>query len=506
MRSTTQRVALAALALVLLPGAARGAETLGVLAVEPPPGPSPELVDLTSQLRGVLAQSTPGVLEAGDLRQRMTGQTSTASLTELERASSGAIAAYQAGDYEGAITTLRAVLEDVEKLPDGPEPFRLWSKTMLRLARYEQTVGRRAEGQAVLERLVRADPAVKVDPTQYPPSFAKQVEEVRTDLSHQKSRKLTVISAQKGARVYVDGRDVGLAPVVVSVAPGKYRVSGALQELRAPPVKVDLAEEDQTVSVDFSLVEALRPSAGPGLALGPADRMRRIVMASATLGLDRVVATSLVQDGDVTFLQGTMIDVRRGSVQREGRLRLAGKVAPPGGVTALTQFLMTGQPSQLVRPAPAAPPAPIAAAPAGGSPAATAPQPEIAKAEPDLSVAPPPDRPPIRPEAPAKAQGSTLLKWSPVATLAVGIGAGAYAYARATTAQRNYNAAKEMLVGGTVRPGLSPTVYNDYVSKGDSSRRAATIAGAGAGVALVATGVLGYLSHRQSGEVGPFRF
>ena len=240
MSSPTKRVLFAALALGLAPALAGGAETLGVLAVSDPPGPSPELVEITSQLRGVLAQSTPGVLEPGDLRQRMMGQTSTASITELERASAGAIATYQAGDYEGAITTLRAVLEDCEKLPDAPETFKLWSKTMLRLARYEQTVGRRPEAQAILERLVRADPTVKVDLGQYPPSFAKQVDEVRAALETQKTRKLTVNATQKGARVYVDGRDLGPAPVVVSVPPGKYRVSGVMGDLRAPSMKVDL--------------------------------------------------------------------------------------------------------------------------------------------------------------------------------------------------------------------------------------------------------------------------
>ncbi len=502
MRSNTLRASLAALALALLPALAGGAETLGVIAVENPPGPSSELAELTAQLRGVLAQSTPGVLEAGDLRQRMMGQPSTASLTELERASSGAIAAYQAGDYEGAITTLRAVLDDVEKLPDGPDTFKMWSKTMLRLARYEQTVGRRTEAQALLERLVRADPAVKVDTTQYPPSFAKQVDEVRASVEKQKTRKLTVTSAQKGARVYVDGRDVGPAPVVVSVPPGKYRVSGVVQDVRAPSMKVDLAEEDQTVSLDFSLAEMLRPGSGPGLALGPQDRTRRIVMASASLGLDRVVATSFVQDGDVTYLQGTMIDVRRGSVQREGTLRLAGKMAPAGGLTALGQFLMTGQPSQLVRPAPPTPPPAVAAAPAAAPAAAAKPE----KPKPDLSVTPPPEPSPIKAEAPAKGKASPILKWSPVATLAIAIGAGAYAYSQNTTAQNNYNAAKEMLVGGTLRPGSSVTTYNDYVSKGDSASTNATIGYATAGVALVATGVLSYFSYRQSGEIGPFRF
>jgi hypothetical protein len=493
-------VTLAVLALLAAP-AAIGAETIGVLAVSDPPGPSPELVEVTSQFRGVLAQTTPGVLEAADLRQRMMGQTPSASLTELERAYSGALATYQAGDYEGAITTLHAVLEDLEKLPDSPETFRQWSRVMLRLARSEQTVGRRAEAEALLERLVRADPGVKVDAAQYPPSFAKQVDEVRARLATEPKRKLTVNSTQKGARVFVDGRDVGLAPVMVPLARGRYRVTGAVQELRAPPIRVDMSEEDQVVSLDFSIAETLRPGSGPGLALGPTDRPKRIVTAAASLGLDRAVTATFLQDGDVTYLQGSVFDVRRGMIQREGRVRLSGKVPPSGGLTALAAFLMTGQASQLVAVAPVAP----TPAPAGAAAAVATAQ----KPQPDLKAAPPKEEagPQLKAERPAKTgRNSAFMRWSPVATLAIAVGAGAYAVMQNNTASDYYAKAEEMLVGGQLPPGVPPSYYQGYVSDGDSAKSSAQIAGATAGVALVATGVIGYLGYRQTGEFGPIRF
>jgi hypothetical protein len=499
MHTYTRGVILAALAVGFSPALARGAETIGVLAVSEPPGPSPELVDLTSQFRGVLAQATPGVLAASDLRQRMMGQTSTASLTELERAFAGAIATYQAGDYEAAVATLRAVLDDLEKLADSPETFRQWSRVMLRLARIEQTVGRRAEAQALLERVVRADPTVKVDLGQYPPSFAKQVDEVRAQLATKKTRKLTVSSTQKGARVYVDGREVGVAPVTMNLPPDRYRISGVFQELRAPSIRANLSEEDQVVSLDFSLTEALRPGSGPGLALAPPDSARRIIMASASLGLDRVVVTSFVHDGDVTFLQGSVFDVRRGSIQREGRLRLAGKAAPAGGLTALAAFLITGQPSQHVTPTPLRPVAvvPDKAAPQGQAPVAGA-TPEKSQAIPSASS--------LSPSLRGERTTSPLLRWGPAATLALAVGAGAYSYGRGQSAASYYTAANGMRAGSQLRPGFSVTTYNAYVSDGDSARSTAMISGGTAGAALIVTGVLGYLSYRQSGEVGPFRF
>lgn len=61
-------------------------EVVGVLAVSPPPGPGPELVDLTGKLRDELAKRLDGVLEARDLRERMTSEQVLESLQYLDRA------------------------------------------------------------------------------------------------------------------------------------------------------------------------------------------------------------------------------------------------------------------------------------------------------------------------------------------------------------------------------------------------------------------------------------
>src|SRR5512138_1810369 len=92
--------------------AAAPTQSMGVLAVSDPPGPGAELVDLSRAFRSALAQGYPGVVTADELRQRMVGRASTASLSELERAYAGAVAALQAGDNERAVRTLRAVIQD----------------------------------------------------------------------------------------------------------------------------------------------------------------------------------------------------------------------------------------------------------------------------------------------------------------------------------------------------------------------------------------------------------
>jgi hypothetical protein len=267
-------------------------------------------------------------------------------------------------------------------------------------------------------------------------------------------------------------------------------------------VHVDLSDEDRSLALDFSLAEALRPALGPGFALPETDRPRRLVTAAATLGLDRLLAASFVRDGDVTFLVGTLYDVRRGMIQREGRVRLgAGRSVPPGGLSALAGFLLAGQSSTLVAPGvrdqPAVPPVPSARL-----------------APPALKPAQPPERPAVAgtlvpeptPEVRQGAPRSKLLGWSAVGCGALAVGLGVFATAKGIDASKQFGSARSLRAGGNVPAFSDIAVYNQRVADGNSAASAATVTGIGAGVALVGAGVFGYLSYKQTGEIGPIRF
>lgn len=446
-------------------------EAIGVLAVADPPGPGAELVDLTRTLRSTLAERSPSVLAGEELRLRMSNQARSASLSELDRAYAGAVAAYQAGDYEGAARALRAVVDDLEVLPESEEAFSLWSRAVMRLSRTEGSLGRKGEARELMERLLRSDPTAKADPELYPPSFAKQLEEARAVVKAMPRRKLTVTTGGKAARVYVAGRDVGPAPFAGSLAAGRYRVSAVLGDLRIGAGVVDLSTEDQTVTLDFTLAEVLRPDAGPGLALPMAQRTRGLIAAGGLLKLDRVLTASVGNDGDVRYLVGTLYDVRRGMLQREGRLRLDGWSPPSGGLMALSGFLFAGEPSSLV----------IATTPGG------------------LATRTSEGR--RTPTSADKTKG-----WLAVGGGALALGLGTVAVVESIAASGKYSDARGMLDNGSLRAGVSADVYDRTVRQGDQARAVAIGTGAGAAVAAVASGVLGYLAYKQTGEVGPFRF
>jgi len=476
------RPALVLVALALASPAA--AESLGVLAVAPPPGPGSELVEVVSQLRQVMRQKSPSlVLDARQLQERMSGPVPSASLAEIDRAFEGARSAAVGGDFEGSVRALRAVLEELEKLPDGEETFSRWTSAMLRLAKSEADLGRADAARGVLERLLRAAPTLKADPKLYPPRFAAQVDEVRAQLRALPQRRLQVTSATPGARVFVNGRDVGTAPVTVALAAGRYRVTGLAGKLAAPRQTVDLTSEDQSAQLDFALAEVLRPKQGPGLAVGGSDLAGRLVALGAYLGLDQLLAVGMVEEGGIAFATTSLYDVRRGMLKREARVRLLQYHLPPGGPSALADFLLTGEVTS-----------PIVEVPGG-----------VAAAAPSSAVAAAPVV--VRGKDGGTFKPSRTLGWTAFGAGVAAVGLGGVSLWQGISAQSSYADAKAMLgPGGTLPTGTSPADYDKKLKDGDGAKRNAIITGVGAGACAVTAGILGYLAYKQTGEIGPFRF
>jgi hypothetical protein len=314
----------------------------------------------------------------------------------------------------------------------------------------------------------------------------EEVERARAALRAAPARALAVTSSAPGTAVFVNGRRVGVAPLRLALAPGRYRVSGAHGGSRAGPREVALDEGDEDVVLDFTLPLALRPALGPGIALPDADLARWAVAAGGHLGLDELVAVTLVSDGAASYAGGARFDVRRGMLVREGRVRLAGGVLPPGGYAALAGFLVTGQASSSLVEV------------AGEERTAAA------RLVPPASAAPPPLdlRTPAEPE-PARARADG---WVSLAAVAATLGLGAYGLVELRAAGARYDGARQLRATGDLSDPALVASYNRQVLDGDSAKRTAMFAFAGAGVTFAAAGILGYLHYRRTGEVGPFRF
>jgi PEGA domain len=381
---------LALIASIALLAPPHAGERIAVLAVHEPAGLDLDLIELTHQLRAACAERVPGVLQAPEMRARLSGRTGNATAAELDRAFNGALAVYQNGEYESAESTLKAIVADLEELPESEGVWHQWTRAMMRLSHVQFTLGQREESDATQLAVLKADSSHQLDPMLYAPGYRAHFDDLRARVRVMPKRRLTVTSRGRAGTIYVGGRDVGSSPVTVIVPAGGYRVAGAAGELRPPSVTVDLAAEDRTVTLDFALAEAVRIGNGPALALPPNDRGGPLVKAGAWLGVDRLVVTTRVVEGDAPFLVGAVYDVRRGALLREGSVRVVGGAVPAGSLGALAAFLLTGTPSREVndRARLAARPAPRPASPPPASPVAHTGPPPSAPPAPPLALGP----------------------------------------------------------------------------------------------------------------------
>ncbi|MCM2333921.1 MAG: PEGA domain-containing protein, partial [Anaeromyxobacteraceae bacterium] len=335
--------------LLLATPVAAAPERVAVLAVHDPPAPDGELTELTHQLRAASVERLAGVLTAPEMRDRLAGKSGGATAQELDRAFGGALAVYQAGEAESAARTLRAIIEDLEDLPEGEAVWGQWTRAMLRLSHVHLSLRQEEERDAVQVALLKVDPGHQLDPVLYAPGFRAHFEALRQKVRAMPKRRLTVTARGRGGAIYVSGRDVGPTPATVILPAGTYRVAGAAGALRIPSFEVDLSSEDRSVVLDFALAETFRPGAGPGMVLPTADRAAPVIRAGAWLGVEKLVVASRGSEGGAHFLVGAIYDVRRGALLREGSVRMISGGVPASNLGALAAFLLTGQSSREVQ-------------------------------------------------------------------------------------------------------------------------------------------------------------
>jgi hypothetical protein len=557
-----------ALALALFAARAPAAEKLGVIAVaDPPLGPDGDLAELAHQLRAACRDRVGGVEEVAAMRGRLLGQISDATVSELDRAYGGALAVYQNGEFESSLRTLRAIVEDLESLPESEESYFQWKRALLRLAHAAITVGLQSEADRALEKLARTEPTYQPDPDSFSPGFRRRLEDRKAKLRLLPRRKLLVLSEGRPGTVYVNGREMGRTPLALTLPAGRYRIGGASVSFRVPSFQVDLEPEDRTVVLDFALAESLRVNAGPGLALAPAGRAYGVIRAGAWLDVDKLVVVSRVEEGEAQFLLGSIYDVRRGTLLREGSVRMVAGGVPSVNMAALASFLLTGQssrevkdlsldvPKRIVPPQIAVGPGsplPLTVARSMGKSAPQPPEPphgalrprvEAPNVEPasaakgadaavfasstpasitaPVSGAPAPLPPSLEPAKPSgivpkldlpdpERHGSRAGAWMRPAAIGAGVvalGLAGFAIQQKISSSKAYSDAEDMLgSGGNLKPGLELGRYRDLKDDGDAGRRNAYISAGAAAAFAVTAGILGWRSARDAPDPAAVAF
>jgi hypothetical protein len=195
---------------------------------------------------------------------------------------------------------------------------------MVALASAHAQQGRRRASNAVLIRLLTWRADYEIDPQQYPPAMVAQVEEARRAVMKQARGEVRVESEPPGAQVFVDGRYVGVTPVVATdLLVGEHFVTFkklgykkglrvAQVSARAPgQVSMKLQQSEKYLLVTQALSRLERGMGGP--RLDPAmDTLKE------TLYLDHALFVRLVENAGKLGGVGYLYDVRtRALIKRQ---------------------------------------------------------------------------------------------------------------------------------------------------------------------------------------------
>jgi hypothetical protein len=348
-----------------------------------------------------------------------------------------------------------------------------------------------------MSRLLRVEPNHRADADQYSPTYRRRMDEVRARIRALPQRRVTVLSAGRAGSIFVDGRPSGTTPMTVFLPAGRYRIGGAAGSLRVPSFPVDLTEEDRTVVLDFETAEALRMTAGPGLALAPGRRGEGLVRAGAWLDVDKLVVAARAVEGDAPFLVGAIYDVRRGSMLREGSVRTVAGSVPSVNIGALAAFLLTGAQQREVRGRSSEVPV-LQQAIAGNAqrldlrPSPPAPAPGVAHL-----LVPPSPSPSAGEPAPDRGRWMAPRPWMRPAAWAAGGFAVAFAglaVNQRLAANEAYGRAESLLGPGEVPLSSNLESFRTFTAKGDAAVRNTWISAGASVVFAAAAGLLGWSS------------
>jgi hypothetical protein len=364
--------------------------------------------------------------------------------------------------FQHAQDAVTRALEILSSLPPAPER----SKVLLDVWAFElqqlyPNVARTKELDRFLESIFRVAPSFTFDSSVYSPPQIEHYESVRQRVRERATSTLNLTSSPPGMTFYMDGYEVGTAPLSLKVPPGTYRVQAASAGHHGIPHDVAV-DGVVNLQVDESLERLVQNEFGPCLAASSTagERATQLGQLGTLLGVQLLVGVRVDQTSDgVSYLAVESFDTSAGQRRGGAAIKLQGGKLPSGSLNGLWDLIGFKDASN----------------------------PKIAPSEVSYLAPLPAQRPPppgwLRPAA--------------YVTGGLALGLAGLATYEGISAKNSHDKANSLLrPDGTVSDQAAFARYN---SDGDSSSRTMYLS---AGVAILfagSAGVLGYLSR----EPGP---
>lgn len=268
------------------------------------------------------------------------------SLEDVQRQLETAQTQYYGGPepMKRALELSRRALIELEKMSPVLKPWATTAQALVLHGTALKGEGRLGEATEFFRRLVRIDPAVKLDPELFAPSTVQLLETVRTE--HARTRKVGLqVQSAEGAQVFIDGKAFGKAPLKVELVPGTYRVSVAMRDLVSFVHLVTVPKEG-SLHVDLPFEGALTSTAPLCLAAPAASAESFAQKLANAVGAEKVVMFwHEGRDGPPFY---RVLVMKRGVRDREGGVQV-GLDDPRPQLDELVNFIVTGQGHGIVK-------------------------------------------------------------------------------------------------------------------------------------------------------------
>jgi hypothetical protein len=310
----------------------------------------------------LLARPGESVLTVAEFSERLFPQ-SSGGFEDLRRQLEAARGQFYESQNAKATQAVDEVLRQLERLPPGEERWKLFvDAQLLQALNHRAREGGVKESDAAFRKVLRLAPSHTLDPNYFPPSTRQAFEKLRRELARGPKVRLSVKSTVSLSEVYLDGLLVGETPLELQLPAGTYSLTLKKEGALSFPRQLSVQGEELPLLVDLAYEGSLTATPFPCLVSQDSEEKVPLhaMRLGGTLGVEEVILVRLerVSSGP-QYLAANVIHVEGGQKGRGAGFPTQGLEPRPEDLTALVDYITTGQPQPRL----------VELAPGGGLPA-----------------------------------------------------------------------------------------------------------------------------------------